>query len=266
MDGMIGIRGEFLIVLMAENLRGVALVKVPQCFGPTFHTSHGLQARHGHHAIGSCELFRTLFDPFWLQKSGRKKWRKLGPFEDLTSFHAIQKTQQEEAAIINTSHHQPPPLVQKPFHHQFSPHGSSYHQAKLGSGTASSSSKRCRSSSARRSASPSTSASDLLEKHQITKLKLIFQTVWGGEKLCLCYFGWLKFGSLQVLSIFFLDDFKGIFWSNDHFMEFFECLDICRCFCSSFRTSSWAVGKTQFRPEKVWGLGRSFIHLFKGGH
>lgn len=80
MDGMIGIRGEFLIVLMAENLRGVALVKFPQCFGPTFHTSHGLQARHGHHAIGSCELFRMLFDPFWLQTSGEnlgflKIWR-----------------------------------------------------------------------------------------------------------------------------------------------------------------------------------------------
>lgn len=66
--------------------------------------------------------------------------------------------------------------------------------------------------------------------------------------------------------IFFLDDFKGIFWSNDHFMEFFECLDIWRCFCSSFRTSSSAVGKTHFRPEKVGSLGRSFIHLFKRGH
>lgn len=39
--------------------------------------------------------------------------------------------------------------------------------------------------------------------------------------------------SLEVCKFylyFFLDDFKGIFWSNDHFMEFFECLDICMFF------------------------------------
>ena len=71
----------------------------------------------------------------------------------------------------------------------------------------------------------------------------------------------LLIGSLQVLFIFFLDDFKGIFWSSDHFTEFFECLDICRCFFSSFRSSSSAVDKTQFRPEKVGDLGRSFTPL-----
>lgn len=159
MDGMIGIRGEFLIALMAENLRGVALVKVPQCFGPTFHTSHGLQARHGHHAIG-CQLnfLGRCLIPF-----GCRKVEKTWAFWRFDAISCHPKNPTGRVAIINTSH-QPttttgsesetfPPPVLTP--------GSSNHQAKLGSGTASSSSKRCRSSSARRSASPSTSASDL---------------------------------------------------------------------------------------------------------
>lgn len=219
---------------------------------------HGVTPRHW-----QLWTFRTLFDPFWLQKSGEH----LGLLKILTAFHAIQKKTTGTASIINTSHHQPtnqPPLVQTPFHHHFSLRRNSGRSIRL-----------LFFQTLPFLFCPALSLSidirlrDLRSKHQIAKLKLIFQTVWGGETLCMGFFvDW----SLEVCRFLyvFLDDFGNLLefwsfngvWSNDNFMDFF--LNLCKFavfFSPEFsliQLSSWTNKK---RSEKVTGLGRSFTTI-----